>query len=124
MSKDRILELYLNESYLGYRSYGVAAAALNYFNKSLDELTTAQVAYLAALLKAPGNYHPVRKYDAAIRRRNWVIGRMEKEGYIDVDTAKIAVAEKLEIIPREDTSYVNADYFIEEVRRNLSKNLA
>ncbi len=124
LSKDRILELYLNESYLGYRSYGVAAAALNYFNKSLDELTTAQVAYLAALLKAPSNYHPVRKYDAAIRRRNWVIGRMEKEGYIDADTAKIAIAEKLEIIPREDTSYVNADYFIEEVRRKLVKKFS
>ena len=72
-SKDRILELYLNEIFLGYRgSYGVAAAALNYFNKSLDELTIAEAAYLAALPKAPNNYNPIRNYSEAVARRNWV----------------------------------------------------
>ena len=75
-SKDRILELYLNEIYLGFGSYGAAAAALNYFNKSMDELTIAESAYLAALPKAPNNYHPVRRPKAARSRRDWVISRM------------------------------------------------
>ena len=75
-TKDTILELYLNEIYLGYGSYGVAAAALNYFNKSLIELSYAEAAYLAALPKAPNNYHPVTKTEAAKIRRNWVLGRM------------------------------------------------
>ena len=73
LSKDRILELYLNQIYLGYRSYGVAAASLNYFNKSLNELTISEAAFLAALPKAPNNYHPIKNKKAAITRRNWVI---------------------------------------------------
>src|ERR1035437_5242990 len=76
MSKDRILEIYLNEIFLGEHSYGVAAAALNYFNKSFDERTVPEAAYLAALPKAPNNYNPVRDHAAAVARRNWVIGRM------------------------------------------------
>ena len=78
--KDRILELYLNEIYLGFGSYGVAAAALNYFNKSLDELNIAELAYLAALPKAPNNYHPIRKPEAARGRRDWVVGRLAGGG--------------------------------------------
>jgi penicillin-binding protein 1A len=81
-SKDQILELYLNEIYLGQNSYGVAAAALNYFGKSLDELELEEIAYLAALPKAPSNYHPTRRYAAAVGRRDWVLGRMEDEGFI------------------------------------------
>ena len=73
-TKDQILELYLNEIYLGFGSYGVAAAALNYFDKPLDELTLAETAFLAALPKAPNNYHPVRNRKAATARRNWVLG--------------------------------------------------
>ncbi|MDX1400832.1 MAG: transglycosylase domain-containing protein, partial [Kiloniellales bacterium] len=69
LDKDRILELYLNEIYLGARAYGVAAAALNYFGKPLDELSVAEAAYLAALPKAPNNYHPTRRKEAAIARR-------------------------------------------------------
>lgn len=118
-SKQRILELYLNEIYLGYGSYGVAAAALNYFNKSLDELTVSEAAYLAALPKAPNNYHPVRKQEAAIARRNWVIGRMLEEGYIDADRARIAMGQPLGVVPRAATQIVHADYFLEEVRREL-----
>ncbi len=118
-SKQRILELYLNEIYLGYASYGVAAAALNYFNKSLDELTIAEAAYLAALPKAPNNYHPIRKHDAAVARRNWVVGRMLEENYIDNETARQAMAEKLEVVPRAATLVVEAGYFLEEVRREL-----
>jgi penicillin-binding protein 1A len=118
-SKDRILELYLNEIYLGYGSYGVAAAALNYFNKSLDELDVAEAAYLAALPKAPNNYHPIRRYDAAVARRNWVIGRMREERYITEEAATQAMQEPLEVIPRTATQIVEADYFLEEVRREL-----
>ncbi|MDA0664018.1 MAG: penicillin-binding transpeptidase domain-containing protein, partial [Proteobacteria bacterium] len=118
-SKDRILELYLNEIYLGYGSYGVAAAALNYFNKSMDEMTMAEAAYLAALPKAPNNYHPIRKAEAARDRRNWVIGRMEEEGYISADAARSARAERLTVVSREATQFVQADFFVEEVRREL-----
>jgi penicillin-binding protein 1A len=118
-SKQRILELYLNEIYLGYGSYGVAAAALNYFNKSLDELTTAEAAYLAALPKAPNNYHPIRHYDAAVWRRNWVIGRMLEDRYITDAEAQEASQEQLKVVPRSAIQIVEADYFLEEVRREL-----
>ncbi|WP_109116601.1 penicillin-binding protein 1A [Azospirillum sp. TSO22-1] len=120
-TKDRILELYLNEIFLGFRSYGVAAAALNYFNKGLDELSVAEAAYLAALPKAPSNYHPERQKDAAIARRNWVIGRMAEDGHITPDEARAAQAEPLTIRKRDETEYVTAEYFAEEVRRELIK---
>ena len=118
-SKDQILELYLNEIYLGYGSYGCAAAALNYFDKSLDELTMSEVAYLAALPKAPNNYHPTRKRRAAVTRRNWVIGRMYEEGYIKLGAARNARRDFLEVKPRSDIQIVTADYFVEQVRREL-----
>lgn len=119
LSKDRLLELYLNEIFLGARSYGVAAASLHYFNKPLDELTIAEAAYLAALPKAPNNYHPEKKRDAAIARRNWVIDRMVEEGYITASQADIAKASPLQTISRTETDIVNAPYFAEEVRREL-----
>jgi len=119
LSKERILELYLNEIYLGSGSYGVAAAALNYFDKSLDELTVEEVAYLAALPKAPNNYHPTRKTDAAIARRNWVLGRMREEGFIDAAIEEAAAAAPLDVRRRTDLDTVAADYFVEEVRREL-----
>ncbi len=119
--KDRILDLYLNEIYLGFGSYGVAAAALNYFNKSLDELTVAEAAYLAALPKAPNNYHPIRKYDAAIARRNWVIGRMVEDERITFADAEVAWAEPLVVSQTDPTEFVRADYFVEEVRRELAE---
>ncbi len=119
LSKDRILELYLNEIYLGYGSYGVATAALNYFNNSMDELTTSEAAYLAALPKAPNNYHPVRRTEAAVNRRNWVLGRMLEEGFIDEEEARNASASPLSVIPREAAQFVEADFFVEEVRREL-----
>jgi len=120
-NKERILELYLNEIYLGYGSYGVAAAALNYFNKSLDELSISEAAYLAALPKAPNNYHPVRRQEAAIDRRNWVVRRMLEEGFIDLETAHEARAASLKVIPREAVQIVEAEYFLEEVRRELTR---
>ena len=118
-SKDRILELYLNEVYLGGGSYGVAAAALNYFNKSLDELSIAETAYLAALLKAPNNYHPIRKKAAAIERRDWVIKRMTEDGYITPAEAHMAKADDLVVENRAETEFIKANYFAEEVRREL-----
>lgn len=120
-SKDRILELYLNEIFLGFRSYGVAAAALNYFNKALDELTVAEAAYLAALPKAPNNYHPERNRDAAVARRNWVIGRMLEDGNITPDEAREAQAEPLTVRRRDETEVFTAEYFAEEVRREIVK---
>lgn len=120
LSKDKILELYLNQIYLGARSYGVAAAALQYFNKSLDELSIAEVAYLAALPKAPNNYHPVRKHDAAVARRNWVINRMREDGYITSEQAEMAMLAPLKTMEIEDDKIVRASYFAEEVRRQLA----
>ena len=119
--KDRILELYLNEIYLGHGSYGVASAALNYFNKSLDELTVAEAAFLAALPKAPNNYDPVRKHEAALDRRAWVLNRMLEDGKITDEEYEAALAEPLVIHPRETLEAVTADYFAEEVRRELAE---
>ncbi|CAK0754494.1 Penicillin-insensitive transglycosylase / Penicillin-sensitive transpeptidase [Azospirillaceae bacterium] len=121
LSKHRILELYLNEIFLGYRSYGVAAAALNYFNHSLDELTVAEAAYLAALPKAPNNYHPERQHEAAVARRNWVINRMLEDGYLSPPEAAAAIADPLVTRRRDETETVAAEYFTEEARRELIK---
>ncbi|MBI4184693.1 MAG: penicillin-binding protein 1A [Proteobacteria bacterium] len=121
LTKDRILELYLNEIYLGYGSYGVAAAALNYFGKSLDELTLAEAAYLAALPKAPNNYHPVRNREAAIARRNWVIERMVEDGYAGAAEARAAGRMPLAVSGPPETEIYSAEYFAEEVRRELAQ---
>ena len=118
-TKEQILELYLNEIYLGSGSYGVAAAALNYFNKSLSELSFAEVAYLAALPKAPNNYHPIRKTKAAIGRRNWVLGRMEDEGYIDEAQQNYSSKKPLSIQRGGEEELFRAAHFNEEVRRTL-----
>lgn len=121
-SKKHILELYLNEIYLGNRSYGVAAAALNYFGKSLDELTLEETAYLAALPKGPNNYNPKTKYEAAVARRNWVIDRMFEDGYVSEDEAAAAKERPLETIDRRNEFVDNAQYFSEEVRREVSNS--
>ena len=119
-TKDHILELYLNEIYLGLGNYGVAAAALNYFNKSVNELTIAEAAYLAALPKGPNNYHPFLHRDRAIERRNYVIERMEADGVITQEEGEKAKAEPLNVNPRvlSPNTYV-AGFFAEEVRREL-----
>lgn len=119
LSKDRILELYLNEIFLGARAYGVAAASLEYFNKPLDELTIEEAAYLAALPKAPNNYSPTRHYDAAVGRRNWVIEQMFENGYITRADADAAKKTELVVQTRDPDQYVNHPYFAEEVRRKL-----
>ncbi|MGO9390711.1 penicillin-binding protein 1A [Rhodoblastus sp.] len=120
-SKERILELYLNEIYLGLGNYGVAAAALNYFDKSAHELTLAEAAYLAALPKGPNNYNPWRNRDAAIARRNYVIDRMVENGYATRKDGDAAKAEPLTVNPRAlSPNSIAAGYFAEEVRRELN----
>ncbi len=119
-TKDEILELYLNEIYLGLGTYGIAAAALHYFDKSVHELTLAEAAYLAALPKAPSNYHPFQNRERAIERRNWVISRMQDNGFITAEEADAARAEDLVVTPRvRGTQLLASEYFAEEVRRQL-----
>ncbi|SIR17787.1 penicillin-binding protein 1A [Rhizobium sp. RU35A] len=119
-SKDKILELYLNEIFFGLNSYGIAAAALTYFDKSVTELTIAETAYLASLPKGPANYHPFRHEKAALERRNWVIDRMAENGYITVSDATDAKAQPLGVrIRRGASPLLGADYFSEEVRRQI-----
>ncbi|WP_273788926.1 penicillin-binding protein 1A [Bartonella sp. ML70XJBT] len=119
-SKDHILELYLNEIYLGRGTYGIAAASLTYFNKSVNDLTLEQCAYLAALPKGPANYDPFKNTQRAIDRRNWVIDRMVANSYITREQGEKAKAKPLGARIRGSDSYVfAADYFTEEVRRRL-----
>ena len=121
--KDRILELYLNEIFLGRRSYGVAAAALTYFDKALDELTLPEAAFLAALPKAPSTYDPDRNPAIALGRRNYVLGRMLADGAIDPDEHDTARATPIETRSRDSIDWARADFFTEEVRRQLVREL-
>ena len=118
LSKDKILELYLNDIYLGYGSYGIAASSLNYFNKTLHELNLHEMAFLAALPKAPNNYHPIKNYNNAIARRNWVLDQMKSNGYISDKDVQVK-NNKLVVIERETIHPINAEYFREEVRKIL-----
>ena len=119
-TKDQIIELYLNEIFLGMNSYGVAAASLNYFGKSLDQLNLEELAYLAALPKGPNNYHPFRQRERAIERRNWVLLQMFDNGYITEAEMKAAQAKPLEVNPRPfGAQLFAAESFAEEVRREL-----
>ena len=118
LTKTRILELYLNEIWLGYRSYGVGAAAYNYFGKAISDLTLAQCAYLAALPKGPDNYRPVKQKAAAIRRRNMILTDMANLGWVSRADAAAAKAEdlKVEAAPAR-SQYHDADYFVAEAHR-------
>ena len=119
-SKDRILELYLNEIFFGLGAYGIAGAALTYFDKSVNELTVAEAAYLAALPKGPSNYHPFKDTERAIERRNWVIDQMVENGYVTREEGDKAKAEPLGVKPRRSGTYLFAgEYFTEEVRREI-----
>ena len=125
LTKDQILELYMNEIFLGQNSYGVAAAAQSYFNKTLDELTLAEAAFLAALPQAPSEYHPVRARERVTARRNWILGQMAENGYISADEAGEAAAEPLETVQSGDIPAFREampprDYFTDEIRRQLS----
>jgi penicillin-binding protein 1A len=120
-SKDKILELYLNEIYLGARSYGVASAALNYFNKPLSLLNLQEAAFLAALPQAPSYYNPYKNNDRALKRRNWVIERMYEDGYVSKKDALKAVAEPITLIERDREEVAKADFFAETVRQNITQ---
>ncbi len=122
-SKEKILELYLNEIYLGIGAYGVAAASLLYFDKSVHELTVTEAAYLAALPKGPNNYHPFRRRDEAIARRNYVIERMAEDRYISTADAEKFKKEGLKVTQRPTGAHIfAAEYFAEEVRRYINEN--
>ena len=119
-SKDKILELYLNEIYLGLGAYGIAAASLVYFDKSVDDLTVAEAAYLAAMPKAPGALHPVRNHDRAVERRNYVIDRLLENGWIKQAEADKARKDPLVVTNRANAAHTFAgEYFAEEVRRDI-----
>jgi penicillin-binding protein 1A len=118
LTKPQILELYLNEIWLGYRSFGVGAAAYNYFGKPINELSLAEAAFLAALPKGPDNYHPLRRKAQAIARRNWVLDQMAELQWISAAEAARAKDEDLVVQAAPTrTRYRDADYFVEEVRR-------
>src|ERR1700694_2561189 len=119
-SKEKILELYLNEIYLGMGAYGVAAASLLYFDKSVHELTVAEAAYLAALPKAPSDLHPFRNRERAIERRNYVIERMVENGYVSAQLGEKAKKDPLAITQRTTGSHIiAAGFFAEDVRREI-----
>ncbi|MEL6682230.1 MAG: PBP1A family penicillin-binding protein [Pseudomonadota bacterium] len=127
MPKERILELYLNEIFLGQNSFGVTAAALTYFNKPLTDLSPGEAAYLASLPKSPSNRHPVRDREAAIFWRNNTLREMYENGYIDRATYDAEAAAPLLSVQGGDyesfrTSLPDRDYFTDEIRRQLSQN--
>ncbi|AIL65401.1 Penicillin-binding protein 1A [Rickettsiales bacterium Ac37b] len=119
-SKKRVLELYLNQIYLGNGSYGVASAALNYFNKTLSELTIEEVAFIAAMPKAPSNYDPRKNYERAKIRRDWVIDRMLEDGYLSEEEARKSIAKPIVLNARDKRQIVQADFFAEEIRKTLT----
>ncbi len=123
-SKQKILELYVNEIYLGAGAYGVAAASLVYFDKSVHELTIPEAAYLAALPKGPNNYNPFRHHDEAVIRRNYVIDRMAEDHYITAEQAEEAKKDPLKVTHAAHAAahIVSAEYFAEEVRRYIADN--
>ena len=127
LSKDKILELYLNEIFLGQNSYGVTAASQTYFNKSLAELAPHEAAFLASLPKAPSDFHPVRNKQRVTDRRNFVLKEMYENGYIDEPTYKAEVALPLRSVQNGDFEPFQKqlpprDYFTDEIRRQLSRD--
>lgn len=119
LSKDQILELYLNQTFLGKGAYGVAAAALAYFNKSAEELSISESAFLASLPKAPSKYSPEKNYNKALIRRNYVIGRMYDDGYITEEEARKAIAESIKLIKHDKVQTLDAHYYAEQVRSEV-----
>ncbi len=118
LDKNDILELYLNDIYLGYGSYGIGSASLNYFNKSIYDLQLHEIAFLASLPKAPNNYNPKTNYYKAIDRRNWVIDRMYANKFITKEELNYK-NEPIEVFERVDVEFSDADYFYEEIRKEL-----
>ena len=120
-TKDRILELYLNQIYLGSGSYGVAAAAQVYFNKSIDELTIEEDALLATLPKAPSKLDPRKNLDKAKGRRDWVIGRMVEEGFIEQKVGELAAEQPINLKVKEDDEITKANFFSDSVKKELTE---
>jgi penicillin-binding protein 1A len=118
-TKEKTLELYLNQIYLGSRSYGVASAALHYFGKSINELTIEESALLASLPKAPSVLMSSKNKDRVKLRRDWVIDRMTEDGYITDDQAEEAKAKPI-ILKPITTNFVKADFFAEAVRQQIA----
>ena len=128
LSREKVLEIYLNEIFLGQNAYGVTEAAGRYFGKTLEELTPAEAAYLASLPKAPSTYHPVRKRDRALSRRNFVLREMAENGYITAEAAEAATKQHLLTVQGGDFESLQAqlparDYFTDEIRRQLVSSL-
>ncbi|MCA0870306.1 PBP1A family penicillin-binding protein [Seohaeicola saemankumensis] len=127
LDKEQILELYMNEIFLGQNSYGVTAAAQTYFNKTLSELAPHEAAFLASLPKAPSDYHPVRRKDRLLQRRNYVLREMNQNGYLDQATYEAEVAQPLRSVQNGDfdsfrTALPPRDYFTDEIRRQLTED--
>ncbi len=127
LDKEKILELYLNEIFLGQNSYGVTAAAQTYFNKALSDLEPHEAAFLASLPKAPSDYHPVRQKDRLLARRNFVLKEMMENGYISREVMQAEVNAPLRSVQNGDFEGFRAelpprDYFTDEIRRQLSEN--
>ena len=121
LTKEDILYIYLNQIYLGHRSYGVEAAARSYFDKSVQELTLAESAILAGLPQAPSRYSPYRHYQRAMDRQKYVLGRMVEEGFITPAERRDAEEEIVVITPRLNTLLDVTAYFNEQVRRYLEQ---
>lgn len=127
LDKEQILELYLNEIFLGQNSYGVTAAAQSYFNKTLAELAPHEAAFLASLPKAPSDYHPVREKERLTARRNFVLKEMRENGYLSPEQYETEVAQPLRSVQNGDfesfrTALPPRDYFTDEIRRQLSED--
>jgi penicillin-binding protein 1A len=120
LSKEEILELYVNKIYLGQRAYGIGAAAEVYYSKNVNQLSLAEIAMIAGLPKAPSKYNPVVNPKRALARRDWILGRMLTLGYIKPEAYKQAIAEGTGIRYRRAVVEVQAPYLAEMVRATLT----
>lgn len=125
LNKEQILELYMNEIFLGQNSYGVAAASQTYFNKTLEELAPHEAAFLASLPKAPSDFHPVRRKERLTERRDYVLREMMQNGYLSEAVYQVEIEQPLRSVQNGDfesfrTALPPRDYFTDEIRRQLS----
>ena len=126
LTKEQILELYLNEIFLGQNSYGITAASQTYFNKTLDELAPHEAAFLAALPKAPSDYHPVREKERLFERRNYVLKEMFQNGYLPKRIYEYELTQPIKSVQGRDytgfrSKLPSRNYFTDEIRRQLSE---
>ena len=119
LSKERIFELYLNQIYLGAGTYGVAAASNRYFEKELSQLSIPEVAFLAALPKAPSRYNPIKNHDLAMDRRNWVLKRMYINGYISLEEFEEGKNLPIKNFLHKDKNIYSSDYYLEVIRQKI-----